>query len=546
MQDTNYVHGWNVVAQNQHLLKDWRHRDQFEKDTFKYVLWNCRFCNERNLVPKKQLIFAPNKTKEVLKEGNQEKPEGALLLFVVDNSSSMEETFAKEKMDPEKRAAYEAIQQQLEKKAIYKKIREKEETVLKGLRKSFSAEDEPYKDLLSKNKVLMSLAQEAVEKIKSEEKDKNKKIGFVFFNTDIIAEKVVGKKSTTIKIQEPTFSSDHSTETRVKVNFNNYKELYSVGKDIGHGYGSDMKQFKFEDLDIMAEPTGQTALGPAMFVAAGIASNYGPGSTIVVVTDGQSNKGVLSEEQAYEDELKFLRMQLKRIKCQTCLIQLSKVEEDTAVQQFYRRYEYERKDVDLTDKADIEKFTETLKRIVDNAYNGKTWMNELRVKCQHSAIDYEQSVRTIRVKLFNENQQEYLTPKFNEKALKPQDYLYPFMTQIVIKYQNIETKQEEVFMTYMVQKFIRYSQMAKTQKAVLNSQRTLENVLTYLSVEKNKLDFEDIPLSVIQKSFRESIERSFALSIDKNYQFKEEEEKILPQMWHIEQEVRADSDDDKL
>ena len=306
-----------------------------------------------------------------------------------------------------------------------------------------------------------------------------------------------------------------------------------------------MKQFKFEDLEIMAEPTGQTALGPAMFVAAGIVSNYGPGSMVVVVTDGQSNKGVLSEEQSYEDELKFLRMQLKRIKCETCLIQLSKTEEETAVHRFYKRYEYERKDIDLKDKADIDKFTETLKRIVDNAYNGRTWMNELKVKCQHSAIDYEKSARTIKIKLFNENQQEYLTPKFTEKDLKPQDYLYPFMTQIIIKYQNIETKQEEVFMTYMIQKFIKYSVMNKTHKEALNSQKTLENVLTYLSVEKNKLDFEDIPLSVIQKSFRESIEKSFALSIDKNsYQAKEE--KMLPQMWYMEQEVKADSDDDKL
>lgn len=49
----------------------------------------------------------------------------------------------------------------------------------------------------------------------------------------------------------------------------------------------------------MTNPTGQTALGPALFVASGIISNYGAGSMIIVVTDGQGNKGVLSEEQAY-------------------------------------------------------------------------------------------------------------------------------------------------------------------------------------------------------------------------------------------------------
>jgi Mg-chelatase subunit ChlD len=49
----------------------------------------------------------------------------------------------------------------------------------------------------------------------------------------------------------------------------------------------------------IVNPTGQTALGPALFVAAGVASNYGPGSLIVLVTDGEGNRGILSEDQSY-------------------------------------------------------------------------------------------------------------------------------------------------------------------------------------------------------------------------------------------------------
>ena len=67
-------------------------------------------------------------------------------------------------------------------------------------------------------------------------------------------------------------------------------------------------------------------------------------------------------------------------------------------------------------------------------------------------------------KLFCENQQEILTPKFNEEKLKPQDYLYPFMTQIIVKYQNINTKQEEIFMSYLIQKFIKYGDMNRKDK----------------------------------------------------------------------------------
>lgn len=42
-------------------------------------------------------------------------------------------------------------------------------------------------------------------------------------------------------------------------------------------------------------PSGQTALGPALAIATGIVSKYAPGSIIIIVTDGKANKGVFGE-----------------------------------------------------------------------------------------------------------------------------------------------------------------------------------------------------------------------------------------------------------
>jgi len=55
----------------------------------------------------------------------------------------------------------------------------------------------------------------------------------------------------------------------------------------------DITNFKFSDIELNGViPKGQTALGPAVCIAAGIVSGYGPGSLIVIVTDGRANKGI--------------------------------------------------------------------------------------------------------------------------------------------------------------------------------------------------------------------------------------------------------------
>lgn len=55
----------------------------------------------------------------------------------------------------------------------------------------------------------------------------------------------------------------------------------------------EMSLFKFLDIQVNSiPPSGQTALGPALVIASGIVSGYGPGSLIIIVTDGKANKGI--------------------------------------------------------------------------------------------------------------------------------------------------------------------------------------------------------------------------------------------------------------
>ena len=78
----------------------------------------------------------------------------------------------------------------------------------------------------------------------------------------------------------------------------------------------------------MDSPQGQTALGPALVIASGIVNNYGPGSSIVVVTDGKANKGIFSSDGVYKRDLQQLQYRLEKAKASLCLIRLGKREED--------------------------------------------------------------------------------------------------------------------------------------------------------------------------------------------------------------------------
>lgn len=67
----------------------------------------------------------------------------------------------------------------------------------------------------------------------------------------------------------------------------------------------------------------------------------------------------------------------------------------------------------------------------------------------------------MKTKLFQKYQTEFVTPHIEESKFTPFDYRHPFMTQILIEYQNIETRQESKFMAYIFQKLIKYNEMSK-------------------------------------------------------------------------------------
>ena len=111
----------------------------------------------------------------------------------------------------------------------------------------------------------------------------------MFFNSDVILQKNFDKSAKIIKVSDRShFDQIETSSDLIRVDFENFDNLYRIGKENSQGYGSNISTFKFKDIEVrgMDSPQGQTALGPALTIASGIVNNYGPGSSIVVVTDG--------------------------------------------------------------------------------------------------------------------------------------------------------------------------------------------------------------------------------------------------------------------
>lgn len=129
-----------------------------------------------------------------------------------------------------------------------------------------------------------------------------KKIGFMFFNSDVIMQKIPKKNQTkVIKVSNREFEGESNKPDHIKVDFESFNQLFQVGKNNSENYGMEINNFKFSDLQMNnASPSGQTALGPALAIATGIVSGYGSGSLIVIVTDGKANKGIFSQNGIYD------------------------------------------------------------------------------------------------------------------------------------------------------------------------------------------------------------------------------------------------------
>ena len=90
--------------------------------------------------------------------------------------------------------------------------------------------------------------------------------------------------------------------SRERVNFDDFESMFKLGANYGAEYETKMAEINFGNLDFNFGDcsSGQTALGPAVVVAAGIVSQHGAGSSIVVVTDGIGNKGIFDQSEKWE------------------------------------------------------------------------------------------------------------------------------------------------------------------------------------------------------------------------------------------------------
>ena len=114
------------------------------------------------------------------------------------------------------------------------------------------------------------------------EKDPKVKVGLVTFESKI---KILDSRN-----------SNH-VEVRDKDKEVMFKEdiLFELGQASFEGRFDQTIQFNYSNLQKTIQslkPTGRTALGPALVVSIGAASKAGPGTQILLCTDGLSNEGI--------------------------------------------------------------------------------------------------------------------------------------------------------------------------------------------------------------------------------------------------------------
>ena len=134
--------------------------------------------------------------------------------------------------------------------------------------------------------------------------------------------------------------------------------------------------------------------------------------------------------------------------------------------------------------------------------------NEAYLKCQHPSVTFDKSCNELHGKLFNLKQTVHLIPEFTEKKLQSKDYLHHFMTQIVIKYEDTKTGEQYIFMSYIIQKFIKYSKMKPKDLKSLDNENTFLNIIEYLHNEEQKLSLDNMPLGLIRETFRKTLCRT--------------------------------------
>lgn len=243
-QDREYIDDWNWVQANEEHYGDIKDKiDKMRTNKWGYYIWNCRFCGHKNLLEKGKAHFAKNRVKVVIKDGVQGDKvagtsESPLLLFLIDNSSSMEQQLndlneaLKKKQPSTNKELKMMINEVLRKTNIYQKISDSQKKQLNEIKKKMDPDGkaEPYIDNLTKYKVLMSMTEKVVNQICdgkynspiriSVQPTSERKIGFMFFNSDVVLQKIPRKNETkVIRVSNREYEGDQSKENHLKADF---------------------------------------------------------------------------------------------------------------------------------------------------------------------------------------------------------------------------------------------------------------------------------------------------------------------------------------
>jgi len=141
-------------------------------------------------------------------------------------------------------------------------------------------------------------------------------------------------------------------------------------------------------------------------------------------------------------------------------------------------------------------------------------------------------------KLHNQQQPTYIQPRIDHNKLKEKDYIHHFMTQAVIRYENTQTGEQSTFLTYILQKFIKFNSIRKSTLKKLDNEQTFHEMLEYLSIEEDNYDISNIPLGFVKKTFRETLmfsksicNRSLRFPLRQNDTLKEDDSNFFDEIF---------------
>jgi hypothetical protein len=104
------------------------------------------------------------------------------------------------------------------------------------------------------------------------------------------------------------------------------------------------------------------------------------------------------------------------------------------------------------------------------------WTNQAFIRSQNPNMNFDEDAAKLTQKLHN-SKTNYLNPKIDYGKLKEKDYLHHFMTQAVIRYENTQTGEQSTFLTYALQKFIRFNSIRKQTMKKLDNEKTFHDML---------------------------------------------------------------------